>query len=102
MTQVNTPVETNDPVDAVKQWFALMERYCASVDYAAAEHIFAEDVVSFGTAMSIVRERKALREGTVGEYLGKHQRLQDGPGQCSCGRKRKSGVGSSLMDIHRL
>ena len=63
MTQVNPPVETNDPVDAVKQWFALMERYCAGVDYAAAEHIFAEEVVSFGTAMSIVRGRKALREG---------------------------------------
>ncbi len=63
MNQFNPPIKTNDPTDAVKQWFALMERYCASVDYDAAERIFAEDVVSFGTAMSIVRGRKALREG---------------------------------------
>ena len=63
MTQVSPPVTASDPVDAVQQWFALMERYCASVDYDAAERIFAEDVVSFGTAMDIVRGRKALREG---------------------------------------
>ena len=63
MSQINPPVKTDDLADAVKQWFTLMERYCASVDYDAAERIFAEDVVSFGTAMSIVRGRKALREG---------------------------------------
>ena len=63
MTHAHLPVKASDPVDAVKQWFALMGRYCASVDYAAAERIFAEDVVSFGTAMDIVRGRKALREG---------------------------------------
>ena len=63
MNQFNPPVKTDDPVSAVKQWFALMERYCASVDYDAAEQIFAEDVVSFGTAMSIVRGLKPLREG---------------------------------------
>ena len=58
-----TSVTTDDPADAVKQWFALMERYCASVDYDAAERIFAEDVVSFGTTMDIVRGRSLLREG---------------------------------------
>ena len=63
MTHVNPPVKTDDPADAVTQWFTLMERYCASVDYDSAEQIFAEDVVSFGTAMSIVLGRKALREG---------------------------------------
>ena len=63
MTQVSPPVKASDPVDAVKQWFALMARHCASVDYDAAERIFAEDVVSFGTSMDIVRGRKALREG---------------------------------------
>lgn len=64
MTQTDIPpVTTDDPVDAVRQWFALMERYCASVDYDSAERIFAEDVVSFGTAMDIVRGRNALREG---------------------------------------
>ena len=63
MTQVNPPVTTSDPAEAVNQWFTLMERYCASLEYAAAERIFAEDVVSFGTAMDIVRGRRALREG---------------------------------------
>ena len=63
MTQVTPPITTSDPVDAVRQWFTLMGRYCASVDYDAAERIFAEDVVSFGTAMDIVSGRTALREG---------------------------------------
>ena len=63
MNQVNPPVTTSDPVEAVGRWFALMGRYCASVDYDGAESIFAEDVVSFGTRMDIVRGRKALREG---------------------------------------
>ena len=63
MTQAHPPVTTSDPVDAVKQWFALMGRYCASVDYDAAESIVAEDVASFGTATDIVSGRTALREG---------------------------------------
>ena len=63
MSQVTPPVTTSDPAEAVRQWFTLLSGYCASVDYDAAERIFAEDVVSFGTAMDIVRGRKALREG---------------------------------------
>ena len=63
MTQVSPPVTTSDPAEAVRQWFTLLSGYCASVDYDSAESIFAEDVVSFGTAMDIVRGRKALREG---------------------------------------
>ena len=64
MTQSDTPpVTTDDPIEAVRQWFGLMESYCASVDYDGAERIFADDVVSFGTAMDIVRGRKALRQG---------------------------------------
>ena len=63
MSQVTPPVTTSDPAEAVRQWFTLLSGYCASVDYDSAESIFAEDVVSFGTAMDIVRGRKALREG---------------------------------------
>ena len=63
MTQANAEVTASDPAEAVHQWFTLMARYCASVDYDAAERIFAEDVASFGTSMDIVRGRKALREG---------------------------------------
>ena len=63
MNQVSPPVTASDPVEAVRQWFALMGRYCAFEDYDGAENIFAEDVVSFGTKMEIVRGRKALRGG---------------------------------------
>lgn len=63
MTEINPPVRTSNPTEAVRQWFALMERYCARVDYDGAEGIFAEDVVSFGTTMDIVSGRRALREG---------------------------------------
>ncbi len=63
INEVIPPVVASDPVMAVGQWFGLMERFCASVDYDGAEEIFAEDVVSFGTKMDIVRGRKALREG---------------------------------------
>ena len=63
MTEFNPPIITDNPAEAVNQWFALMERYCAGVNYEGAENIFAEDVVSFGTTMDIVSGRKALREG---------------------------------------
>ena len=63
MEQVSAPIAVSDPAEAVRQWFALMGQYCASVDYDGAESIFADDVVSFGTMMDIVRGRKALREG---------------------------------------
>ena len=63
MTQANAEVTTSDPAEAVRQWFTLLSGYCDSVDYDAAERIFAEDVVSFGTAMDIVSGRKALRKG---------------------------------------
>ena len=63
MSEISPPVIERDPAIAVGKWFALMERFCAGVDYDGAEGIFAEDVVSFGTKMDIVRGRKALREG---------------------------------------
>ena len=63
MTEINPPLRASNPTEAVRQWFALMERYCAIVDYDGAEGIFAEDVVSFGTTMDIVSGRKALRRG---------------------------------------
>ena len=63
MPHVSLPITANNPVEAVKQWFTLMERHCASVDYDGAERIFADDVVSFGTTMDIVSGRRALREG---------------------------------------
>ena len=102
MTQVTPPITTSDPAEAVRQWFTLLSGYCASVDYDAAESIVAEDVASFGTAMDIVSGRTALRDRSVGEYLGEHHGLQDGPRQRVCARKRQSGLGSGHMDVHRL
>ena len=63
MAEIGPPVSTSNPTEAVRHWFALMEQYCASVDYDGAEGIFAEDVVSFGTTMEIVSGRRALRRG---------------------------------------
>ena len=64
MTSIsNPPITTDDHAEAVRQWFTLLERYCAAVDYDTAERIIADDVASFGTAMDIVRGRKPLREG---------------------------------------
>lgn len=71
MSQATPPITTSDPIEAVQQWLALLGRYCASVDYDAAERIVAEDVASFGTAMDIVSGRRTLREGQWESIWGK-------------------------------
>ena len=63
MAEVNPPITTTDPAEAIQQWFTLLSGYCASVDYDSAESIVAEDIASFGTAMDIVTGGRALREG---------------------------------------
>ena len=50
------PITDPDAAAAVREWFARLSRYCASVDYAATQAIFAPDVVSFGTKARIVRQ----------------------------------------------
>ena len=84
MEQVSAPIAVSDPVEAVRQWFALMGQYCASVDYDGAESIFADDVVSFGTMMDIVRGRKALREGQWESIWGNITGFKMDLGQCEC------------------
>jgi ketosteroid isomerase-like protein len=54
-------ITTTDPLEAVRQWFALLSRYCAAVDFDSAEAIFADEVVSFGTKAAIVSGRELLR-----------------------------------------
>jgi ketosteroid isomerase-like protein len=54
-------ITTTDPLEAVRQWFGLLSRYCAAVDFDSAEAIFADDVVSFGTKASIVAGKQPLR-----------------------------------------
>jgi ketosteroid isomerase-like protein len=56
------PITTSNPLEAVTQWFALLSRYCAAVDFDSAEAIFADDVVSFGTKATIVSGRTPLRQ----------------------------------------
>ncbi len=55
------PIATTDPLEAVRQWFALLSTYCAAGDFDSAEAIFADDVVSFGTKAAIVSGMEHLR-----------------------------------------
>jgi len=67
-------IVTSDPNAAVRDWFERLGRYCAAVDYDAAEAIFAEDVVAFGTRMDVVSGRDALRRN---QWEGIWGRIQD-------------------------
>ena len=59
--QLSPPVTISDPGAAVRQWFALLGRYCAAVDYESTHAIFAPDVVSFGTKAKIVSGLEPLQ-----------------------------------------
>ena len=56
------PITVADPAEAARQWFILLGRYCAAVDYDANEAIFADDVVSFGTRATVVAGLGPLRK----------------------------------------
>ena len=60
--KINPPITVDDPVQAVREWFVLLGRYCAAVDYDSNESIFAPDVVSFGTKSPIVSGLGNLRQ----------------------------------------
>jgi ketosteroid isomerase-like protein len=62
MTMVSPAITDPDPLTAVCQWFELLGRYCASVDYPATHAIFAADVMSFGTKASIVSGIEPLQK----------------------------------------
>ena len=72
---------------------ATVGRYCASVDYDAAERIFAEDVVSFGTAMDIVSGRRALREGQWESIWGNITNFKMDLDNVNAQWKRQPGLG---------
>ena len=55
------PITAAAPEDAVRAWFALLGKFCAAIDYDAAEAIFAPEVVSFGTRADIVTGLDNLR-----------------------------------------
>lgn len=54
------PIKTANAQYAVEQWFELLGRYCAAVDFESARAIFAEDVASFGTLARVVTGAEAL------------------------------------------
>jgi hypothetical protein len=55
------PITAAEPLEAVRQRFALLSDYCAAVDFDSAEAIVATDVVSFGTKATIVSGMEHLR-----------------------------------------
>ena len=54
------PITTPSPDQAVRQWFELLARYCAAVDFESARSIFSGDVASFGTLARVVTGADAL------------------------------------------
>lgn len=48
-------IDVASPQEAVAQWFALLGRYCAAVDYEGGESIFAPDTIAFGTRARVVQ-----------------------------------------------
>jgi len=54
-------IDIPDGVLALKEFFARMSQYCASVDFDSTEVLFAPDVVSFGTKADVVRGLRQLR-----------------------------------------
>jgi ketosteroid isomerase-like protein len=51
-----------DPKEAVREWFSLLSRYCAAIDYESTQAIFAPDVMSFGTKAKIVSGLEPLQK----------------------------------------
>ena len=54
MAMASLAITTADPEKAIVEWFEVLGKSCASVDYGSARPIFAEDVLSFGTRADIV------------------------------------------------
>src|SRR5919106_1181098 len=67
-------ITSADPKAAVREWFELLGKYCASVDYHSARPIFAEDVVSFGTRADIVSGLDYLQQN---QWQGIWPNIQD-------------------------
>ncbi len=54
MTEGKRQIESPDPGVAVREWFQVLGRCCAAMDYESARAIFATDVASFGTRADVV------------------------------------------------
>ena len=65
-------IETRDPEAAVRQWFQVLGRCCAAVDYESARAIFATDVASFGSRANVVVGVAPLQQQQMGAHLAQH------------------------------
>lgn len=62
MTESSKQIRVEDPVQAVREWFERINENCPKLDFDSTEHIFAHDVVGFGTKASIVSGMEKLRK----------------------------------------
>lgn len=65
-----TSITTDNPDEAVTEWFTLLDEYCETEDYDSMRPHVAEDVVSFGTKAELVVGREHLIENQWREIWG--------------------------------
>lgn len=94
MQKERPTIVTDDPSDAVKQWFSMLSRYCASEDYNSTRAIFARDVASFGTKADIVVGLDQ-KEPTSGKASGQTSRTSKLTSTISFQEARKIPPGES-------
>jgi ketosteroid isomerase-like protein len=51
-----------EDVAGVRQWFESLAAHVREVDFAGARHLFAEDLIAFGTFTDFVTERSATEQ----------------------------------------
>lgn len=61
-SRLRSQITTTSPDEAVKEWFSLLGRYCAAVDYEGGESIFAPDTIAFGTRARVVQGLEHVRK----------------------------------------
>jgi ketosteroid isomerase-like protein len=53
---------SNEDLALVRAWFRELAEHVAAVDFAAARHLFAEDLIAFGTFSDFVAGRQKVEE----------------------------------------
>jgi ketosteroid isomerase-like protein len=55
-----TDVPASDDIGRIRDWFSALAQHVCAVDFAGARHLFAEDMVAFGTYSDFVVGREAV------------------------------------------
>ena len=55
-----TDVAANDDIGRIREWLSELAQHVSAADFAAARHLFAEDMVAFGTYSDFVVGREAV------------------------------------------